>query len=211
MHISVESYEEMYLSNKDEKAVKYEIENIRNQIKKLKADMENPANYDAEYKSREKLQLIETYRSYLARAYARLAELCPELDFRTDEELRASKIDGASEDIAKVTLYIGAYYERKNEVRIGDVSAMLTKVTLESDVEYYDIDRSAVLGALKNIRFGEWREKYLPGDYGCSLTDPIRWQVNVEYYGDMPPMKFVGEGVYPYDFGNLLKLMDTEL
>ena len=211
MHISVESYEEMYLKGKDEKSVKHEIENIRNQIKKLKWDMENPKSNYADYKLRAQLQMVEKYRAYLDSAYRRLSELCPECDFMTEEEHRAAKINASSRDISKVTLYIGAYYEHKNEVRIGDVSAMLTKVTLESDVEYYDIDRSGVLLALEGIHFGDWREKYVPDDYGCSITNPVNWQVNVEYYGDTPAMKFVGSGVYPYDFINLLKLTDTEI
>lgn len=211
MHISVESYEEMYLKDKDEKAVRIEIENIRNQISRLKMRLETPENANEDYRLRPQLSELAVYRRYLESALIRLGELCPGESFLTEDEERAKAIDSVYTEIERVTLYVGTYYQTKHEMRIGDISAMLTKVNLESDVGYYDKIRKDVLAALSEIHFGEWKAKYLPEDYGCSLSEPIRWQVNVAYYGDIAPLKFEGIGVFPFDFELLLKLMEIDL
>ena len=43
MYISVESYEEMYLENKEVSVIEREVEKLRSEISRLKTKMESPA------------------------------------------------------------------------------------------------------------------------------------------------------------------------
>ena len=211
MYISVENYEEMYLKNKGADAVEREVEKMRSEICKLKRKMEAPSYSHASKSFPSDDQIIEIYRSYLDKAEEVLSELRGGVCVLTEEERVAGLVDSMTESIECVTLTVGRYLEDKYELSLSGSSAKITEIHLGEDHEAREVDKDEALAALRAIRIGEWRANYLPEQYGCTLNEPVKWQVRIDYSGGAAPAFYDGLGIFPYNFSALCKLLGAEV
>ena len=96
MYISVDSYEEMYLSNKDVGVIEREVEKMRSEISGLKTKMESPAYRYLNIHTDD--GAIEIYRTYLERAMKVLSEKLGGVSVLTEEEKVADLIDSMTDE-----------------------------------------------------------------------------------------------------------------
>lgn len=211
MYISVETYEEMYLKGKDAETVGREVEKLRNEIARIKRKMESPSYVYAERSYPSDDRVIEICRGYFERAASALAELLGVESVLNEEEKSAKFVDAMSEDISSLTLTVGRYLENKYEIYFTPSSAKITALHLGEEPTVTEAERDLLMDGIAALHLGEWRQLYLPEDYGCTLNEPTKWQLRVEYYGGAAPRFYDGLGIFPYNFSSLCKLLGAEI
>ena len=148
------------------------------------------------------LESINVTREYLNRALLYYAELKGDNSVLTEEERVSATLRSLRMDVRSVTLNLGG------AVYVIDIlgSKILT-ISKNGDQEVRRCDRSQLISAVADLRIEEWRENYIGEDYGCTLIDPEPWSVEVYYGEEMPLRTHRGEGVYPYNFNSLRRLL----
>ena len=209
MYISVESYEEMYLKEKEESEVSSEVEKLRREIAKLKKKMEAPSYIYEEKSFPNDIDVIGIYRSYLARATLKLSELRGGVSVLTEEERSAALFNSLTRDIACLTLTLGRHFQHKYEL-ILDGKACVREIHLGGRTATREIDAESCISDIISLGLGEWKREYLPEQYGCTLSEPTKWQLRIDYKGGIAPRFFDGLGIFPYNFDRLLKLLGAE-
>ena len=211
MYISVESYEEMYLNNKDVAAIEREVEKIRSEISRLKMKMESPAYCYSQGGAPLDVEVVEIYRAYFEKAAEVLSDKLGGVCVLTEEEKAANIVDSMVDDISCLTLTVGQYLENKYELALGSDVAAVTEIHLGEAPTVRYVDSAAMLRAIRGMHFGEWKQNYLPEQYGCTLNEPIKWQVRIDYSGGAAPRFYDGLGIFPYNFSTLCKLLGAEV
>lgn len=211
MYISVDSYREMYLLGKDFKTVNEEIEKIRREIAKTKKKLESPANlYDLRTRLTEGVA-IEVYKGYLSAAMDYLSDITDSRAELTEEEKASLIFDSTVDDICCVTLTAGRYLQDKYELTFEEGTAQICEIHLGEDSVCRAVDPLASREAIRSLHLGEWRESYTPAQYGCTLNEPTRWQIRVDYKNGSAPRFFDGTGVFPYNFYTLVRLFGADI
>ena len=208
MYISVESYEEMYLENKEVSLIELEVEKLRSEISRLKTKMESPAYRYASLPGDG--GDIEIYRTYFEKAAEVLSNKLGGVNVLTEEERVALIVDSMIEDIECLTLTLGRHFENKYELRFEGESAEITEIHLGEAPAVREENKSAVLESLRALHIGEWKATYLPEQYGCTLNEPTKWQLRIDYRGGAAPRFYDGLGIFPYNFSSLCKLLGAE-
>lgn len=211
MYISVDSYREMYLDGKDVKAITEEIEKIRREIAKTKNKLESPANvYDSRlYPSQG--SVIDIYRGYLNAAFTTLAGLTGEDCEFTEEEKASLIFDTTVDDISCISLTAGSYLQDKYELTFGDEEAEICEMHLEKESVFRKIELTAARETVRSLHLGEWKETYTPEQYGCTLNEPTKWQLRIDYKTGAVPRFYDGAGVFPYNFDVLVHLLGADI
>lgn len=211
MYISVDNYKEMYLLGKSASAVTEEIEKIRREIAKVKNKLESPANaHDARSYSTENTA-IDAYKKYLAAAIKYYSEITEGESALSEEEKASMVFDSQVDDISCVTLTVGRYLQDKYELMLEGDRAELSEIHLGSDVVRKAVNPVSSREVIRALHIGEWKDNYTPDQYGCTLNEPTRWQVRIDYYGVSAPRFFDGVGVFPYNFSLLARLMNADI
>lgn len=211
MYISVDTYEEMYLKGKDAPEIETEVKKIRNEIAKIKRKMEMPSYAYASRTFPTDEQVIEICRGYLERAKDVLKRLLGLDDVSSEEEKAARYIDSMIEKISCLTLTVGRYLEYKFELEFTETKAFIRKIQLGEDTVVAEKDKNALISAIHDLHIGEWKQSYLPEDYGCTLSEPTKWQLRIDYLGGAAPRFYDGLGIFPYNFSALCKLLEANV
>ena len=204
MYISVESYEEMYLKEKSEEAILSEVGKMRNQIKYLKDRIENPSFAHEAINRAERISTLGIYRSYLLRAARVLSERRGGADVFSEEERVAIYFNDRLESLSEVSLLLG---KRKFSINLANATASVKDAAGCEHVA----DRMRLFSDLRSLYMGEWRDRYLPSDYGCVIISPIIWNLRLSFNDNSADREYSGEGVYPYNFENLLRIIGVSL
>ena len=211
MYIGVDTYEELYLKGKDIETLEREVEKLRNEISRIKRKMEMPYYIRANTAFPTDEQVIEICRGYFDKAILYLKETSDNADVLTEDERAAALIDSMTENISCVTLTVGRYLEKKYELVINESYANLTRICLGGNSVTEEKEKEPMISALYSLHLGEWRQSYLPEDYGCTLSEPVRWQLRIDYFGKAAPRFYDGLGIFPYNFNSLCKLLDADV
>ena len=209
MYISVESYEAMYLNNKDVSVLEREVEKLRVEIARLKTKLESPAHRYSGFSDDN--GVVEIYRSYFDKAAEYLSEKLGGISVLTEEEKVARIIDSMTDDIECVTLTVGMYLENKYELNFSADHAEITEIHLGEAPITREGNKVILLEALRALHLGEWKANYLPEHYGCTLSEPTKWQVRIDYSGSAAPRFYDGLGIFPYNFSALCKMLGAEV
>lgn len=210
MFISVDTYEEMYLKDKDAKVVENEVQKLRNEISRIKRKMEMPSYVYSEKRFPTDDQIIEMCREYFKKAIEVLGSFIGADNALTEEEKSAALTDSMTYDISCLTLTVGRHFEYKFELDISDLGARIMKTRLGEETTVEEKDRDAMLSGIYALHLGEWKASYMPQDYECTLNEPVKWQVRIDYYGAAAPRFYDGVGIFPYNFSMLCKLLGAE-
>ena len=209
MLLSPERYKETYLLGKDADGVKREIDALRRGIANLKHKIESPsfvldetgrAGYEAE---------LSAAREYLSAAKAALYELCAE-SYESEEESAARFINERLSSVRAVDLTIGVYLTMRHTLTIAGDEAVLRVSELHGDNVEVRMESERVIEAISALCLGEWRDAYLPEQYGCFMSEPERWHVRIEFSDGGAPLFYDGVGVYPYNFKAFCHVMGVE-
>lgn len=209
MYISVENYEEIYLKGKDSETVLEEIEKIRREIAKAKTKLESPANVYDTYPRDE--SVIDICRKYLASAMKYYSDLTGKACELSEEEKASAIFNSTVSDVSCITLTVGRYLQDKYELTFGSDSAEICEIHLEKEPTVRAVDRKHAMDTVLALNMGEWKESYTPDQYGCTLNEPTKWQIRIDYSGKESPRFFDGFGVFPYNFEVLLKLLGADI
>jgi len=211
MFISADCYRELYLDDKDEAAVCSEVEKIRTEIRKLKDKMETPS-YRAEihpYPS--EADTVVAYREYLFSALERLSELSDGKTVMTPEEESSFAFNETVDFISAVTLTQGRYLQYKHELSFSDDVAYLKTFHLDYEPTVKEVTASEMRLGIKKLYLGEWKSSYSYDKYGYAVNDAVRWQLRIDYSNKKAPVFFDGVGIFPYNFDDLLRLLEAEM
>lgn len=212
MYISVDDYRETYLEGREVASVLEEIEKIRREIAKIKKKLESPANvYDKNYAYPSEAAVIDIYKGYLFEALAYVSRMTGEACELTEEEKASLVFDTGVDDIACVTLTVGSYLQDKYEILFNEDGAVLSEVHLGKGEIKKDIDSKRTRESLRALHIGDWKETYTPDQYGCSLNEPTKWQLRIDYNSGAVPRFFDGFGVFPYNFAALARLFGADI
>ncbi len=210
MNISVECYEELYLKDKDAEAIIGEVENIRRHIERIKYEMEAPA-YAYENRSFPSRALdVAMYRKYLERALEYLSSVRGEISLLSEEEKASRLFDRECENISCVSLTIGRYLEQKYELVLRESVCTVMRLRLDGEPEYSELDLEDTVSKLYDLHMGEWHESYTPEQYSCTLDEPSKWHLRIDYKNGAVSRTFEGLGIFPYNFDALLKILGAD-
>lgn len=211
MYISVEKYEEMYLKGKSTAQLSDEINKIRREIARAKNKLESPANVYDNYAYPEQTSAIDIYRAYLDTAMKFYAEETGEPYDLTEEEKASLIFNSAVQDISCLTLTVGNYLQDKYELTFRDTNAELVEIHLGEEPKAKVVDAEYARRVIFALRIGEWKETYTPDQYGCTLNEPTKWQLRIDYSTKSAPRFYDGFGVFPYNFEVLAKLLGADI
>ena len=211
MYISVDNYREMYLAGKDAPSVLEEIEKIRREIAKIKTKLESPANI---YNSRaypSEISAVEIYKEYIRAARDYVYELTGEICDLTEEEKSSLVFDSTVDDISCLTLTAGRYLQDKYELTFFDGYCEICEIHLGVEPISRRIDANSAREAIRSIHIGGWKETYTPEQYGCTLNEPTKWQLRIDYRTGACPRFYDGFGIFPYNFDLLVRLLGADI
>ncbi|MBE6635462.1 MAG: hypothetical protein E7617_04605 [Ruminococcaceae bacterium] len=211
MYISVDSYYDMYLKDKSLDVVNSEVQKLRSEIERLKRKMESPAYAYESDVSVSGLEVVGIYRGYLKAALAELAKKQGVSSVLTEEEKRAMIIDSMLPDMTVLTLTVGCYLQYKYRLSVTESTATVTSSVLGGEAHTREVDRDKILSELSELHLGEWRDVYSPEQYGCTLSDPEKWQLRIEYNNGSAPYFSDGVGIYPYNFDELCRILEVDV
>ena len=211
MYISTENYEQMYLKDKDEKTIALEVEKLRREIDRVKTKLESPAYVRDSLAYPPESAVIDVYREYFELAADRLASLKGVTSVLTEEEKTSKIVNSMVEDISCLTLTVGRYLQDKYELKIEHNEAEIFKTRLGEGTTRKAVDKASALKVITSLYMGEWKEIYTPEQYGCTLNEPTRWEVRIDYVGKKSPRFYDGIGVFPYNFNILTDFLGADI
>ena len=210
MFITVDDYEEMYLKGHSAEEILAETEKLRREIAKTKRKAESPSYI---YNAKEFPTVADTvaiYRNYLARAVAILSDTW-DVCALTEEDKASAIFDSMIDSISCLTLTAGVYLQDKYEIIISGEEALLSNQTLGAEKVCKSVDKDKVLSSFRALFVGEWESVYVPENYGCTLNEPTKWQLRIDYCGTAAPRFYDGFGIFPYNFRSLQKIFEADI
>lgn len=211
MMISPKTYYELYLKDKSEKEVLTVIKKLQREIKKLKDVMEKP-NYSPTMKPDESTQLWCT-RLYLEQAKQTLQSIGGTY-IPSKEEL---KVKLFNENIPSINLIEYYSVNVTDGITIKNVSFDEKKVLIKSSYLHNSkpviqsiIDRDEFLDELRAIDLGEWKSRYNNHEENSNSFNGTDWYLIIHYNNGTKSKKIRGFNAYPYNFDELLELLDLE-
>ena len=211
MYISLDNYREIYLKGKSVDQVLDQIEKIRHEISKTKAKLESPANAGNRLAYPSESSVIDVYKGYLNTAMEYVLLLGGEPCDLTEEEKTSQIFDSTVDNISCLTLTVGSYLQNKYELSFSTDKAELCEIHLGSDEVKTEIDFARAREKIRALHIGEWKETYTPEQYGCTLNEPTKWQLRVDYSNGACSRFFDGFGIFPYNFHALAKLLKADI
>ena len=211
MYISTANYEEMYLKGKSEEEVFLELSKIRREMERLKNKMESPTYSPDIHLVPSDMATVGIYRGYLETAQAVLAKIKGVDSVLDENERKAKEMQERLGDISCITLTFGEYLEQKYELTLDGGRALITEIHLGKNPISKEISFDSAMNFIKEIHIGEWRDVYSVEEYGCSLNEPIKWQVRIDFGNKYAPVFYDGLGVFPYNFDLVCKFFGAEI
>ena len=211
MYISVEKYEEMYLLGKSPAQLSDEINKIRREIARAKNKLESPANVYDNYAYPGETSAIDVYRAYLNTAMNYYAESEGVPCDLTEEEKASLIFDSSVSDISCITLTVGRYLQDKYELTFSEGGAEIQEIHLGEAPISKSVDAEKTRRLVFALHIGEWKENYTPEQYGCTINEPTKWQLRIDYSTKSAPRFYDGVGVFPYNFEALAKLLGADI
>ena len=216
MMIGPEAYYEIDLKGRSQQEILEEIYSLKQEIHSLQEYLEEhygePTNMFPTPLTR-----LSCYREYLERAIQAYEDAGGTYTL-TEDEQKSRDFDQALEDVQKLVFTIGGYFSG-SETRTCTVSD--EKVTMEADSGWfqirskssnrlfengYNITKDDFIAGLREIHIGEWKKEYNDPD----TLDGIEWELKIEYDGHRKPVEISGINAYPYNFKELLRLLEMD-
>jgi hypothetical protein len=176
---------------------------------KLKRKMEHPLYKEQEHVCPSDLTIYKCDREFLERAimhYISLGGAYKESLSETRDRLFNEKLS----QIKKVTLVSGSYFSPREKVVVDlscDKPRYFSGIIYELFEREIDYTKQEFLSQLESLHIGEWRKNYDAERFDVSVLDGEEWELNIEYE-DGKTAKFGGQNAYPYNYEELIGLLD---
>lgn len=147
----------------------------------------------------ERWSIAEAIRTLVERGY----EYTP-----SKAEQQSNEFQDNLSKLKKITLITTEYMlPHTYELHFEDDVVCVGKETLEGFVELYHLDKNELLADIRELYVGEWNKHYTASDYGIYILDGDSWEMIFEY-DDGTAVSFEGENAYPYNFFDLIAVLD---
>ena len=202
MMISPEAFYEMELKGKSVPELRATLFRLRTEIGRMHSIMEGKFAPEMMIHPSPLVQLVCT-RQY----FDITVEALKEQGFiykPTSAEKRVKELYEAIEHVKSITFHMGGFHQGyiKRELTIDPQTKIVTinaaeKTEDESDEKIY---------ALMQLYLPEWKREYMDHD----ILDGTQWELKVAFDGDVKPLVCTGSNAYPYNFNELLELLEIE-
>lgn len=214
MMISPEGYYNHSLLGKDKKAIMTEIRSLKREINHLKDVLEYPLRDDIDFQMEpDPLTRICCMRAYLERAKEALSE-CGGVYTPTKAEIKAQTFSDNLDKISKLTFFIGGFIGTQHSrcLKFRD-----DKVEIKQEFNFVPggfapapFDKNEFIDKLRELHIGEWKRSYDTRKSPIDICDGVQWRMSIEFSDGIRAVSFSGDNAYPYNFKELLELLDID-
>ena len=211
MMISSEAYYDSYLKGKSEKEIMKIIRSLKREINSLKRELENPPE-SVDLVFPDKMTRLTCNRQYLARAIEAYEEAGGEY-VPTKMEQKSLDFNRDLANVKKVAFTIGGYFDGyKTSIYTIEGNKVLSEVkhTLRFKPsfipEYCSFTKEEFIDALRNVHIDEWKKDYTD----LNVLDGTQWELEIQFNGNRRPLHIYGSNAYPYNFMDLVELLDPD-
>lgn len=181
---------------------------IKNDIDEIKWVAERPEGCLVKAISKKVKRQIEKRREIITIFKTELTKRDEAIKESVGEEM-ARSFDHAIPKISKLELSIkamaGSYKERRR-ITIGRYIVLEKN---DKERKLLALSRDEFFNELRSLYLGEWRRYYDPCQYGKLYLDGVDWCLCVEWVNGQKEF-WIGDNLYPYNFQELLRLMEIE-
>lgn len=210
MMISPEMYVESEIRGKAKEDMLRKIRGLKQEIGRLRNKVDIPQFEDIIIEPSPDTRL-KVYKDYLRCAIKEYEASGGEYRM-SNKEKKAAAFDADIENIISVELEYGGFFcgtERRKVYFDGD------KIKTErsfyngaipfEELLFLDMNKQSFLSELRDIHIGEWKHGY----DNPNVLDGIQWELVIGYT-DKRSRKYWGSNAFPYNFRELLELMEME-
>ena len=200
-------FEKLQTKNKDD--ILKEINSTKRRMACLKIKMEHPFYKEQERFCPSDLTIFKCDRDYLNRAILEYISLGGEYKQGALEK-RDSEFNEKINKITKITLTKGGFFSPREKIVVDlscDKPRYFRGLIYELFEKEVDYTKQEFLSQLERLHIGEWRKSYYPNRFGVSVLDGEEWVLNIEY-SDGKKAKYGGQNAYPYNYEELIGLLD---
>lgn len=214
MMISPETFYREKLEGKSAEEILSVIRGLKREIGRLKNIMEHPEDQCMMHPS-ENVR-ISCNRDYLERAKQALVEVGGTYT-PSQAELRAEKFNANLSYVSLVEFNINSFhagYEGKTyTIENGELTIEREGTIPPDPYDFRDeeMDKDTLLAGLADLHIGEWRREYAPKRFDIAVRDSFTWNLNFYFSNGARPVKISGYNSSPYNFEQLLELLNIDL
>ena len=211
MMISPEGYLED-IKNKPINEIEKEIIELKNTIKELKYEIENPNGQLCLTHPSYEVQL-SCMRQYLEKAIALYVQNGGHYEF-SDKEKETIEFQNNIPYISKITVDKSGYSPRDFGsliVEFQDDKVIVEKngenIALNEDEE--EFDKKEIFRKLKDMYIGNWNSEYTPEQFDMCISDGVSWKFTISFSNRANAKEVFCNNVQPCNFSDFLSLFNA--
>ncbi len=212
MMISPEQYYEMNLKGKNQREILREIRSLKREINRLKRVLQDPDQSFEKMILPDPMTMISCNRDYLEYARRAYEEAGGKYE-PTREELRDQEFNASLQYMKRFIFIYGGFagihkkvYTISGDEVLCETESMIK--TLSADhPEEEPLDREEFLREIAKLHLGEWKKNYIDD----TILDGVQWSIEIQYEDGRKPVHFYGSNDFPYNFDELLRLLNMDV
>lgn len=212
MMISPETYYEIELKGKSQQEILKAIRSLRREISNLKKELEDRSQEPKVMMMPSPLTRIKCSRDYLEiakRAYAEAGGIYEP----TKAEQKDQAFNESLKYMKRFAFDYGGFF-RGYEKRTYTISDEKVLFNLEHSLYLKPSNlpacepftREEFIEDIAALHIGEWKKSYV----NPLILDGTQWSIDIEYVDDRKPVHIDGSNAFPYNFDDLLELLEVE-
>ena len=76
--------------------------------------------------------------------------------------------------------------------------------------EEFSMDKEKFFEKIKKLYLGEWRSEYSPIRYGIVICDGMQWKMKICFRTEHAPCRYSGDNMFPWNFDNLMRILEKK-
>lgn len=214
MMISPEGYYEYHLKDKDAAQIMTVIRGLKREINRLRQVLDDPGYpYRLDRIDPDESVQLWCTRLYLERAKQALADAGGTY-VPTKAEEKTIAFEKDLDTIQKLTLNIGGFFSG-HTIRTYTIDGESVCLHVDHSLSYTPpgteeveclLTKKELVDGLRELHLNEWRKEYIDP---C-VMDGTQWELEICFSTGRRPLRIGGSNAYPYNFDNLLQLLEIE-
>ena len=204
-------YYEEHLKGRSKEEIMTAIRSLKRQIGSLKRSLE-AHDGDLSHISPSGQVMLRMTRKYLDRAIEAYREAGGDY-IPSKAERRSAELGEALGSLRSVVFSIGGYFQGY-EVRTFIVSSGSVTVSAVNTLDpqgaesRFDSGLTAeeFIEGLRELHIDEWKRSYVYP----AIMDGTQWKLEIFFECGRRPLRIYGDNAYPYNFGELLRLLELD-
>ena len=196
------------LKTKDKSELLKVIRSTKIKMGKLRRKMESPAYKEEVIVCPSNSTIYKCDREFLEMAIMEYTLLGG--DYKESKKEVADRLfNERLKDVVKITFRKGGFDRREKTIvdLTEEKPIFLFGFFGDFTERYGEIEKEDFLAELESMHIGEWKKEYRCEDYGLVVLDGEEWELVFEYK-DGKTRSYYGHEAYPYNFDELLSLLE---